>query len=700
MVIEGARWQDVTGICPWVRGLPGTERSYAPRAVFVREYNRCFLPGQTMKRTIRVFNDGRRTDPLTLKWRLMLDGKDVDRGEKTYRVPPGQHQADLLTARLPAGQERKDGRLWLELYVGSEPVFQDSRPIAVLPPASGAFPGLDEKSLCVYETEQGKLRRWFRRVGQSFSELDSTDDLPDTAKVILIAPGALTKSNRRAVASKLRKFVAAGNTAIVLEQGAPLEGDDLPVSGIEVAGPASGKRVSREEFRQAGGHSGAISFPVAPAHPALDDLKPEDFFTWAGNEFNFRLSYATPATGAISIIQAGNELGLTPMMEVPVGQGSYLLSQMAIGEKLGIEPVADRLLANLLRWAAARGSAKPGKTLAFLTGDQKLAELVATTGVAFQNAAAVAETLSGDVAVVRATSENLDWLDKNRPKVTEFCNRGGWLMLAGLDAAGIESFNRLVGFQHRIRPFRREAVTLDNRTDRLLLGLSDRDASMKSDEMLAPWAHLYWVSDRVFSAVVDGEEIASFGGNGTEIAQVTNGLTNEDFWRYIQYLDAGGASIAFDFGRPETITAVRIKPTAAPYYFLKDVEIVFDDNTASPVKFTCRQVEGLQDVPLEPRTASKVTVHTKDHYPGESTQNLVGIDLLEIDRRMPADAAKRVVLLAKPGGLVKYPIGPGGIVLNQLDTTRPDTAENTKKKLAIYANLLRNMGASFSTAGD
>ena len=62
--------------------------------------------------------------------------------------------------------------------------------------------------------------------------------------------------------------------------------------------------------------------------------------------------------------------------------------------------------------------------------------------------------------------------------------------------------------------------------------------------------------------------------------------------------------------------------------------------------------------------------------------------------------------LANPGGLVKYPIGEGGILLNQLNYSyvpEPGTDKkkmknyllNIPKKKAINANLLRNMGAAF-----
>ena len=221
--------------------------------------------------------------------------------------------------------------------------------------------------------------------------------------------------------------------------------------------------------------------------------------------------------------------------------------------------------------------------------------------------------------------------------------------------------------------------------------------------MIAPWARKYKVSSRVFTAVVDGAEIASFGGGP---AKVTNGLTNEDFWQYIHYVRSEGDSLRFRFGRPETITAIRIKPTAAPYYFLKDVEIVFDEDKAHALKFTCQRVPGLQAVPMKPRRASTITFNLLNHWPGESAKGkpLMGVDLIEIYRQMPAD---RIVVLTRPGGLAKYPIGKGGIFLNQIDYTEADIPrgvrkkqvakqiENVTKKLGIYANLLRNMGAAF-----
>jgi len=503
-------------------------------------------------------------------------------------------------------------------------------------------------------------------------------------------------------------LLTAGRTVIVLEQTEPLRGKDLPVAGIDVAGAPQKRRSVWAEFADTGGSAGSISFPVAIAHPVLKGLTERDFFTWAGDEENFLLSYATPATGVISIIQAGNALTLTPMMEIPVGQGSLLLSQMTIGRKLGVEPVADRLLHNILCWAAARSRAEPGRTLVLLDGDRKLGEFIGRTNVLSETVDTVQEALVGDVAVVRATPRTLDQLASARDEVHRFCRKGGWLMLVGVDQGGLEAFNRLVGFEHRMRTFGREAAGLAQRNDPLLLGLTDRDMRMTSDKVLAHWLRLTWISDRVFTTVVDGAEIAAFGGAPPN---VTNGLTNEDFWRYIEYFsdfDPDGAQFELKFDRPETIAAIRIKPTAAPYFFLKDVEFIFDGDAANPVKFTCQQVEGTQDVEMEPRRAQSITVKLIDHWPGESSKNTVGIDLLEVYRKLPDEPV--IVLLTRPAGLVKYAIGRGGIVLNQLDYgeadipagTRPkdipNQIANVTKKIGIYANLLRNMGSSFKVS--
>ncbi len=700
MGIEGARWQGVAGICPWTGPLEEALVSFEPRAVFVRQYNSAFAPGGAVTRTLKVFNDGRFDEPLTLRWRVVLEGETVADGEKTYTVAPGHAEADELTFTLPDADTRRDGELVLELYAGDERVFADRKPVSVVPVPAGAIEGLDAEGLAVFDP-LGSVTGWLEGRGQPFTALESLDTLPDLARVVLVGAGALTKDNRSAVAEALRAFTLAGGTAIVLEQDTPLEGDDLPVPGITIASKRKrGAPPIRPEFAGATGESGAFSFPVAPAHAVFTGLAERDFFTWAGDERSFYNSYGTPAGGAVSLVQAGSDLSLAPLLEVPTGQGGYLLCQMLVGAKLAAEPTAEALLVNALTWAAGRASAEPARTVAWLGGDEKLAELLDGLALQYAPADSLDALLAGeaDILIVRASPEALAYLVANAEAVEAFTDRGGWLVLAGLDEAGLAHFNRLVGFEHRIRPSRREAVTLAARNDELLLGLTDRDVSMESDEMLAPWRNLRWISDRVFSAVVDGRQIASFADFADAgLFKIANGLTDEDFWQYIHYFPADGADVELPYDRPETFTGLTIWSNPS-YYFIQDLAVLFDGDQATAQRFTLEPRIGPQELDVEPRQASKVTLRILSHHPGQSSQQLVGIDNVALYRQLPEGFDERVVLLTHPGGLVKYPRGAGGVLLNQVDYARPDTDANRAKKQALYANLLRNLGAGFRLA--
>ena len=758
---EGARWQDVTAICPWVRRLPEADKSFAPRAVFVREHNSAHYPSAMLKRTISVFNEGRERRSLTLKWKLVLDGKTTASGRKAYDVEPGHHPEDTITIRLPRAKERLDGKLVLELYEGTNKAFEDSKPISVLPKPSvpSELPG---EVLCVFDPG-GETRAWLEALGQSFRPLASPDAIPEGARVLLIGRNGLPEDGkpqrgaqitrpekaaleararrRKAVAERLEKFVLAGNVVIALEQDYPLVSGEVPAQGL-YRGLSGSRKPGWAEFARAGGDSGCIAFPVASGHPAIEGLRREDFFTWAGrDEVNFVRAHTAPMTGAACILLAGEELKLTPMVELPIGAGSYLFSQMVIAEKLGVEPTADRLLYNLLNWAAGRIQTEKGRTLVYTAGDGELESIIWATGTDFKivddlavlsdvfsetvgprdedilgdlddiggeddlglgddmgvpDVEVNAEDIAGaDVVVIRATGATLTWLLRHRKGLRAYCERGGWLMLCNLERRDVDAFGKLVGVRHRIRAGFRCRPRIENPGDALLDGLTTRDLNQLSDLLIAEWMKLRSVSDVVFTNVVDaGPDVACFARGMP--GNMANGLRNNDFWHYISYLPANGTTIKLDFGWPETFTHMNIW-TNESYFFLKDIEITFDDDPATATKLTLQPTSEKQPIEFGPRRARKITIKTLSCYP-RRTRALTGIDLVEIYRELPEGFNERVVPLAKPGGLVKYPIGKGGIVLNQVDYASRDLDENMAKKQSIYSNLLRNMGASMRPA--
>jgi len=705
IAIEGARWQDATGICPWVRGLPDASKSFAERAVFVKEHNVSFYGGAPMTRTIGVFNDGRKAQPLTLRWALIAYSNLLAGGDKTYNIQPGRHIEDTIRIKLPSVTQRTECMLSLQVQAAGETVFSDARAISILPkaPAPKGVAGL-----AVYDPA-GSTTRWLTARNVPHHTLADLQTIPDDVKVLVIGTDALTEANKRSVAPLLKQFVAAGKTAVVLDQAYPLAGKDLPLEAITLS-RTKDRKASWEEFKAAGGGGSSIAHPVARAHPVLKGIGKDDMFTWARGGLIYRFPHATPTMGTIPIVQAGPQLSQAPIIEIPVGAGSMLLCQMMLTQNFGVEPTADWLMHNILAWAGGRGAARRGKTVLFDAGDKAIAPYLDALGVKYVRASGVTDAITSGVgvAVVRGSQDAIAKLAADRDAVRTFCRKGGWLMVANLDADALAAFNTLAGFTHRMRPGRTERITLANPDDALLMGVSDRDVAQNSAEMIAPWMKLYRVSDKVFTRVVDGADVAGFGK--CRYPKITNGLTNDDFWHYVQYIKSDGETVDVEYDRDETFTQFSIWSNPS-YFFMKDVELVFDGKTAQAVKLQLKPEKDKQTFAITPpRKARKVSIVAKTHWPRPSCKkDLMGIDNIELHRQLPAGATA-VVPLSSPGGLMKYPIGKGGIILNQIDITERHTqpadkrkqrdaqniADNVRKKQSIFSALLRNAGATFT----
>ena len=97
-----------------------------------------------------------------------------------------------------------------------------------------------------------------------------------------------------------------------------------------------------------------ITFPRANDDVLFAGLIAEDFCFWRGDHIVARKTLAKPNGGRFrALVDSGGPNGLVyvPLLEVLDGRGRYLLSQLAIGEKLATEPVAQVLLENMIRYA-------------------------------------------------------------------------------------------------------------------------------------------------------------------------------------------------------------------------------------------------------------------------------------------------------------------------------------------------------------
>ena len=230
---------------------------------------------------------------------------------------------------------------------------------------------------------------------------------------------------------------------------------------------------------------------------------------------------------------------------------------------------------------------------------------------------------------------------------------------------------------------------------------------MESGEQMFPWAGDKYLVDDEFTYVVDFDDIAPFcefpGAKAGDLAaaraagpgwarNTVNGFTSADSWKLIHYMDTKAAAVSLKLPREETIDRFSIVLNVH-YAVATKVHLLFDDDP-DPVVLATRPGAERQDFSVGPRKCRRLTVRLAEF---DKVHETTGIDNLWVHVQRPADWPRRVRPLLNIGGLVKYPMGEGGVVLNQLRAKASEAVPvNAQKKQVIAATLLRNLHATFA----
>jgi len=623
-----------------------------------------------------------------MAWELQLGNTTVAGQKKTFQLGPGQHEEIEISCPVPAVATRTAGQFLLTCRRGGKEVFREVKPVAVLNPAAGPKPSLAAAQLAVIDP-QGSAKARLRSRGVAFTEVKGVADVPSTCRVVLVGKGAV--SARAATDPRWLALAARGVRLLVLEQEHPLHFQALPAD----LAPTD--------------YVGRVAFMENPEHPAFAGLAQADFFTWSGDHVVYRNVYKKATRGAVSLAHCDEQLGYSAIAECPVNEGLIVLCQMVVGEKLAADPVAQRLFDNLLCYCQ-RYALVEKRTAVVMDPKGAAAKLLADSGLKFDAAGDVLSAMADgkhQIVVFDATAKNLHALAIVPDQVKAFTAKGGWLMPWGLTPDGLADFNRLVGVEHLIRPFELERVNLPAVRDPILSGITVRDVTMESGEQMFPWAGDKYLVDDEFTYVVDLDDIApfcAFPGTmaGDTVAaraagpgwarNTVNGFTSADSWKLIHYMDTKAAAVTMKLPREETVDRLSIILNVH-YSVATKVHVSFD-NDPEPVVLATKPNAQRQEFSIGPRTCRQIVVRLAEF---DKVSPTTGIDNLWVHVQRPADWPQRVRPLLNIGGLVKYPMGEGGVVLNQL-RAKPSEAVpvNAQKKQVIVATLLRNLHASFA----
>ncbi len=685
IMTEGARWTGNGAIHFW-QGQEAATGQYAAnalRTVFCRQWDWTFGSAQSVNRTFGIFNDTHDPAPITFTRTLMLGGKEVYRKTSEHQVAPGGNQKFDQPIALPSVTSRTEGDLTLTLSVGGREVFRDVKEVSVLPPASWteALAKLTATDLAVCDPS-GAVSGFLKNLGIAFTAVPDLKILPEHARVLVIGKDVISAA--RSASTSLAAFALEGKRVIVLDQSEPLRYQAVQPAEIEAAN-----------------NEGYTAFIEDLTHPAVRGLEQKDFFTWNPGEAVYRNAYMKPTRNARSIIQCHEKLANTGLVEIPVGPGLMLLCQLCVAETLESNAVAQQLFLNLLDHAATyRLVFHP--TVAMLEGAPQLAAALDRIGLVYERHSDPLSALGAPgakIAVIAASPANLKMLASHLDRVDAFCKTGGTLLLNGLTPEGLSDYNTLVGFEHMIRPFWRERVTLSAVKHPLTAGLTLADLVMYSSERIFPWQEGNYVSSEIFSYVVDLDDVAPFARYENDfVRMMSNGMVSADGWKYIVNVPAPDKPpLDFKLVLPKPQGIREIEWIGNTFYApVTRVELIFDGK--DKVSFPVKPNNDPQILTLDhPRTGREITLQLADWEKLPGKDKVTGLDNIRLFATRPPDFAAKVQPMLNTGSLVSYPRGTGNIVLCNLKFQGPDDAPaNPEKKRAILAALLRNMKARFT----
>ena len=447
---------------------------------------------------------------------------------------------------------------------------------------------------------------------------------------------------------------------------------------------------------------GRVGFLENQDHAAFRTLKDKDFFTWGPDERLYRNAYLKPNRGARSLLQCGDTLRNSALVEVPTGKGVLLLNELLVGEKLEGNAVAQQLLLNLIEYGAGYEQVfRP--VAAAVGGSPILGKTLDATGLKYDAAAdALAALKPGGVAIVHASPANLKLLADNPAKVEAFTASGGWLVLNGLTPEGLASYNRLVGHDHVIRPFTMERVTLPPVRRPIMAGVTGGDVAMYSSKQIFPWTAGNYVVNDEFTFVVDYDDIAPFCKSPFfAYDKIVNGFTNADGWPLITNFplnkDLSPFDVVINFPKEETVAEFTWVGNTN-YWPQTKIVLVFDGDEKDTRAYDVRPTGDEHVLPVNPpRKAKQVKLRIAGWQETPGKGPLVGIDNIAIRVKRPPEFYERVKPLLNVGGMMEYPRGKGGVVLCNLNFKEAEEVPlNAGKKRAILAAVLRNLNAPFA----
>ena len=334
-----------------------------------------FVGGETVTQSVVLINDSRAEQPYEISCVFRSDPGTPQKRQLSGRLGVGEIMVLPVTFDLPSVDQRRDASIKLHGEIGGSE--QRDTLALTLFPTPGREAASDIPTVLIHDPEGGTAAM-LERLGARTEAWDGRGE--DDGRVLVIGRRALSQG---ALPVDLDAFAQRGGRVVIMGQ----EPDVLRRAGFRVA-----RYVSRRAFVVQDDHPIAAGLDADSLRdwngagtlvPETDGIgtgpnedKPPYGWHWGNRGSVSSAMIEKPhLAGWTPILEGEWDLAYSPLMELRRGPGLALLCTLDLEARTAPDPVADRLMLAMLRYAAGaepREAAsvhlppRPSKTLELL----------------------------------------------------------------------------------------------------------------------------------------------------------------------------------------------------------------------------------------------------------------------------------------------------------------------------------------------
>ena len=490
MQVEAYRDYEVSGMCPWTEFesfnksseffldnrtlLYKTQKDYySPLWFFVKNYDKNFFSNKTIQRDISVFNDlyNSSLSSLRLEW-----STGYESGNISFNLGPAELYRVNITFMTPIVGIVTPLYFNVKLYKENNLVYQETKNYTVYPNIPLNNPDVN---ITLYD-KVGLTRNILNRNGINFLEVNDFINIPSDTDLLIIGSNSLVNDPLEVgfYTKHIGDLVSKGMNVLVFEQNYSL----LPSLGL-IEAPATW----------------ALSRAVNSS--ILQGINGEDLKYWRGDNYVLRKNIINPEKGRYRvIIESGNEDGLkySPIIELTNGNGSYIFSQLLLTEKFDSEPIANKIMNNLISYSSKVKSSS--NSVAVYSDTNNL--IYSFLDYIKLNYTKI--DLNGDLSnyktVIISGSDSV-WsnVQLQETKLNQFLNRGGNLYFHRLNQSNFQKVRSLTGNDFEIVDMHTFPI-LKNEYDSITNGLSNYDLYWQKEDYVS-WGSLNPLTENITDSV-------------------------------------------------------------------------------------------------------------------------------------------------------------------------------------------------------